>query len=109
LKRFLRLVFGTVFLILGVLGLFLPVLQGILFLIVGLLILAPESRRIRELLAFLRKKYPAVFEHAERLKRKYTRSGSNTEEHPAKTDDNTPENHSAGKHFGSPARHPEEP
>jgi uncharacterized protein YqgC (DUF456 family) len=65
-----------VFLILGVLGLFLPVLQGILFIIMGLLILAPESRRIRKLLVILRKKYPAVFKHADRLKRKYTRSGT---------------------------------
>ena len=75
MKRILRYILGITFLILGVLGLFLPILQGILFLIVGFLILAPESRRIRALLAKLRVRYPKAFAAAERLKRKYTGSG----------------------------------
>ena len=74
LKRIFRYIFGIFFLILGVAGLFLPILQGILFIIAGLLILAPESRRIRRLLDTLRKKYPAVFRSAERMKAKFTRT-----------------------------------
>lgn len=73
LKRIFRYTFGILFLILGVAGLFLPILQGILFIIVGLLILAPESRRIQRLLDKLRERYPAVFEAAERTKEKFTR------------------------------------
>ncbi len=46
----LRMGFGVLFLVLGVLGLFLPVLQGILFLVVGVALLAdhiPLFARIR--------------------------------------------------------------
>lgn len=73
MKRFIRLVFGIFCLILGVIGLFLPILQGIIFIVIGLLVLAPESKRIRQLLARLRMKYPGVFEKAEQMKHKYTR------------------------------------
>jgi uncharacterized protein len=72
LKRILRYILGIAFLILGVIGLFLPILQGILFLIVGLLILAPESKWIRALLAKLRARYPKIFEAAERIKHKFS-------------------------------------
>ncbi len=70
LKRISRIIMGIFFLTLGVLGLFLPVLQGILFLIIGLLILAPESNRIQRIIAYIKNKYPAIFEHDERIKRK---------------------------------------
>ena len=73
IKRILRWTFGIAFLILGVLGLFLPILQGILFIIVGLLVLAPESRLVRRILNALRKRYPGIFEAAEKLKRKLIR------------------------------------
>jgi len=46
----LRMTFGVLFLVLGVLGLFLPVLQGVLFLAVGVALLAdhiPVFARIR--------------------------------------------------------------
>ena len=75
MKRVLRYIIGITFLVLGVLGLFLPVLQGILFLVVGLLILAPESRWIRALIAKPLARYPEAFTAAERLKRKFTGSG----------------------------------
>ncbi len=74
IKRIARWTFGIAFLILGVLGLFLPILQGILFIIVGLLILAPESPRIQRLLNTLRKRYPGPFDAAERLKKKLSRN-----------------------------------
>ncbi|MCE5251578.1 hypothetical protein LLG96_15315 [bacterium] len=75
MKRFIRYVLGITFLVLGFAGLFLPVLQGILFLIIGLLILAPESRFIRRLIARCRLKYPAVFRQAARYKRKLKEIG----------------------------------
>lgn len=79
MKRILRFILGITFLVLGVLGLFLPVLQGILFLVVGLLILAPESRRVRTLLETLRRRYPDAFAAAARLKKKFTGSGRSRE------------------------------
>jgi len=45
--RIARIVGGIAFLILGVIGLFLPFLQGILFLVIGLTLLSQESDRAR--------------------------------------------------------------
>lgn len=49
---------GYVFLVLGVLGLFLPVLQGVLFLTVGLLILSRHAPWAERLLTRLKTRYP---------------------------------------------------
>jgi uncharacterized membrane protein YbaN (DUF454 family) len=68
LKRKLLMVGGWIFLVLGVLGLFLPILQGILFLLVGLILLAKAHPRFRLLKMRLKKRYPryaAAFEVAE--------------------------------------------
>ena len=68
LKRKLLTIAGWIFLILGFLGLFLPVLQGILFLLVGLILLARAQPRFRLLKMRVKKRYPkyaAAFEAAE--------------------------------------------
>jgi uncharacterized membrane protein YbaN (DUF454 family) len=70
IKSIARIAFGILFLALGVVGLFLPVLQGILFIIVGLLLLAPYSRCIRRLIASFRRKYPALHRAALAVKKK---------------------------------------
>ena len=44
IKRAARIVSGWVFLLLGVAGLFLPILQGIIFLTIGAILLAPYIR-----------------------------------------------------------------
>ncbi|MFW6233089.1 MAG: hypothetical protein ACOC3Z_00325 [Nanoarchaeota archaeon] len=36
---YLRIIFGLLFIIIGVIGLFVPILQGIFFIIIGLIIL----------------------------------------------------------------------
>jgi uncharacterized membrane protein YbaN (DUF454 family) len=61
MKRIVRLIAGFLLLVLGFIGLFLPVLQGILFIILGLLLLAPESEIIRSGLEKLKKRYPDIF------------------------------------------------
>lgn len=61
MKRIVRLIGGFLLLVLGFIGLFLPVLQGILFIILGLLLLAPESEIIRSGLEKLKKRYPDIF------------------------------------------------
>ena len=60
LKSAIRLVVGWTFIVLGVTGLFLPLLQGILFLIIGLVILAPEYAWARSILARLKQRFPTV-------------------------------------------------
>ena len=68
LKRRLLVVGGWAFLVFGILGLFLPFLQGILFLLVGLILLAKAQPRFRLLKMRLKKRYPkyaAAFEAAE--------------------------------------------
>jgi uncharacterized protein len=67
-RRAWRHIVGWPLLLLGVVGLFLPFLQGILFLIIALTILAPEVPAFRRLISALRKRYPAVFERAAGLK-----------------------------------------
>jgi uncharacterized protein len=68
MKRFFRFVFGLMFIFLGIIGLFLPILQGLLFIFIGLLILAPESRMIRTFLKKLENRFPKIFEKAHKIK-----------------------------------------
>jgi len=68
MARIARIVAGVACLVLGVLGLFLPFLQGILFLVIGLTLLSRDSERARHWLEWLRahvgRKHPAqVGEH----------------------------------------------
>lgn len=57
-NRLLKLILGWSFIALGVLGLFLPILQGVLFLAIGLGILAQELPWAHRLLTRLRHRYP---------------------------------------------------
>lgn len=77
-KRRLYLVTGWLFMVLGVLGLFLPVLQGILFLMIGLALLAKAQPRFRLLKQRLRRRYPryaVMFEKAEARAAEIARGG----------------------------------
>jgi len=71
-KRFLLRLTGWAFILLGIAGIFLPILQGILFLLVGLYILGRVSPRMRlrrmRLRRRARERYPSwtgKFEEAE--------------------------------------------
>jgi uncharacterized protein len=59
-KRALILSLGWGFISLGIVGLFLPVLQGILFLFIGLIILSSEYVWAHRLIAWLRRRFPKV-------------------------------------------------
>jgi uncharacterized protein len=59
-KPILLQVLGYTFLVLGVLGLFLPFLQGFLFLFVGLIILSRHAPWARRLLDNIRSRHPKL-------------------------------------------------
>jgi uncharacterized protein len=59
-KRWLLLIVGWGFILLGIAGLFLPILQGVLFLVIGLIILSSEYVWAHRLLIRLRLRFPAV-------------------------------------------------
>jgi len=56
--RAARIALGVGLLLLGLVGLVLPVLQGTLFLILGLTVLARESARVRRTLAWVQERAP---------------------------------------------------
>ena len=73
-KRIAILALGWGFILLGIVGLVVPILQGFLFLLIGLALLSSESKTARRLLARLRKRYPGLSERldlAEQRARKW--------------------------------------
>ena len=59
IRRITVLVIGWMLVGLGIVGLFLPVLQGVLFILLGLYVLSRESETARHWLHKVRDKYPA--------------------------------------------------
>ncbi|HEX4920273.1 MAG TPA: PGPGW domain-containing protein [Candidatus Bathyarchaeia archaeon] len=59
-KKVAPILFGWSFIMLGVIGLFLPVLQGVLFLLIGLFILSTEYVWAHRLLLRIQNRFPAV-------------------------------------------------
>ena len=64
--RLLRIIGGFALLGLGIVGLFLPILQGIAFIIAGLLLLAREYHWARSLLNWVRRKRGGPQKHPAR-------------------------------------------
>ena len=60
LKRVVILIVGWSFILLGVVGLFVPILQGVLFILVGLIILSSEYVWAHHLLSRLRERFPKI-------------------------------------------------
>lgn len=67
-------IFGWTFVVIGVLGIFLPLLQGVLFIVIGLTILSTHSAFARRMLARLERKYPDIYAKVERLKQRFAES-----------------------------------
>jgi uncharacterized membrane protein YbaN (DUF454 family) len=65
-KKIAVLVVGWAFILLGIAGLFLPVLQGILCLLIGLFILSSEYVWAHKLLHKMRSRFPAVARQADK-------------------------------------------
>lgn len=60
LKRIALIIAGWIFLLLGIAGLFLPILQGILFILIGLIILSTEYAWAHRLLTRLKQRFPKL-------------------------------------------------
>jgi uncharacterized membrane protein YbaN (DUF454 family) len=56
----LRHILGWSLLLLGVVGLFLPILQGVLFLAMGAALLSPDIPLFHRMLVSLERRYPAL-------------------------------------------------
>ncbi len=67
------IVVGWAFILLGIAGLFLPILQGVLFLLIGLLILSTEYVWAHHLLQKLRARFPKIAVHMDTAKERAER------------------------------------
>ena len=65
------LILGWVLIAFGIVGLFLPVLQGVLFLLLGLYVLSRESKTARRLVERLRERHPDVDKTLHRWKDRF--------------------------------------
>ena len=59
-RSYAILALGWFFVVLGVLGIFLPILQGILFLLIGFILLSKESEWAQRQLDSLKLRYPKL-------------------------------------------------
>jgi uncharacterized protein len=73
IKRVLVLIVGWCFILLGIVGLFLPILQGVLFLFIGLFILSSEYVWAHHLLSKLRQRFPKLSDSADKAMAKAAR------------------------------------
>lgn len=71
-KKALALVTGWVLIVLGVVGLFLPFMQGTLFLLIGLTILSSEYVWAHHLLTKVRTRFPRIAIFSDRAQKKAT-------------------------------------
>ncbi|MBI3609852.1 MAG: DUF454 family protein [Nitrospirae bacterium] len=69
-KKTLVYLIGWSFIFLGIIGLFLPILQGILFLLIGLLVLSKESTTAKNLLHRIEKRYPVQYRKMHELNKR---------------------------------------
>jgi uncharacterized membrane protein YbaN (DUF454 family) len=72
IRRSVTIVFGVVFLLLGVIGGFLPVVQGWIFVLIGLTLLAKEIPWVHHHLERLKSRFPRQADQVERLKGRLT-------------------------------------
>jgi len=80
MRRVIRIILGTVFLVLGLLGLFLPVLQGWLFLAIGALFLSVDWPFFHRLVRWIENRFPRLRGKVEKIR---TFLGASEERHPS--------------------------
>lgn len=70
-KDIIRILLGVLMFILGLLGLVLPILQGLLFLLIAAILIAPYSRQVRRLLDYGERRFPGMMQRARRFKHRF--------------------------------------
>ena len=78
-RDYLRVGLGVVMFILGILGLVLPVLQGVLFLIISAILLAPYSRWVQKQLDRGEARFPWVAARARSITQRWSRKARSDE------------------------------
>ena len=66
-KRLLRLILGWFFLVLGILGLVLPILQGWLFIAIATILLARDVPFFKRIWHYLQQRFPKITRKAYKL------------------------------------------
>jgi uncharacterized membrane protein YbaN (DUF454 family) len=61
IKKYYKLALGYLLIILGFIGLFVPILQGILFLTMGTVLLSTHSKAFYKLKERIKAKYPQTY------------------------------------------------
>jgi uncharacterized membrane protein YbaN (DUF454 family) len=68
MRRIIRITLGTVFILLGILGLFLPILQGWLFLALGALFLSVDLPLFERLVLWIEDRFPRLRSSVEKIR-----------------------------------------
>jgi uncharacterized membrane protein YbaN (DUF454 family) len=76
IRRVVVLLLGWALVALGIVGLFLPVLQGVLFLLLGLYVLSRESKTAHHWVEKLRESHPHLDEKLHRWKERFKKRKS---------------------------------
>lgn len=70
-KKVLLLTLGWFLILLGIVGLFLPFLQGLLFIFIGLIVLSKESKKAKEILHHFKERHPRPFQILSDLRQRF--------------------------------------
>jgi uncharacterized membrane protein YbaN (DUF454 family) len=70
-KTVALLILGWFFVVIGIIGLFLPFLQGILFIMIGLAILSSRSETVKRFLKYLEERHPHYHDRLTAWKKKF--------------------------------------
>jgi uncharacterized membrane protein YbaN (DUF454 family) len=82
IRKIVVIVLGVVFILLGVAGLFLPILQGVLCLLIGMNLLGREVPWVQRQFERLRARYPAAFAKFDAFKEKVKKKLRRKEKRP---------------------------
>ena len=77
-RRVAVLVLGWILIAFGILGLFLPFLQGVLFILLGLYVLSRESETARRWLRRVRESHPGLDEKLKQWGKRWRERGNRT-------------------------------
>ena len=69
-KKVLLIILGWFFILLGIIGLFLPFLEGILFIVIGLIILSKQSKTAKSIVNHFKEKHPRPFQLVSAIRRR---------------------------------------